>query len=259
MAKTKTKPVGRTPTKRRACESWLLNQLSASPCSARDILAHGVGFGWGWATVRRAKANVGAKSFRKNEEWWWFDPGKFDPQKDALPQKSAEPGLNKSVVPSPVNAEPTAKISLSPSQHKHQPAATVLSAPLLPQLPNDVPQPLSAPARPTAPENSRPPSFFEESMHSPVVPASPTPEIRKPVVPVKPRPFHIWDSALAETREQVISTAGFADLYTMRLDIRFRQEQLHARGLLKEEAALNELLARVNEALEKKKKAENLE
>jgi hypothetical protein len=45
----------------------------------------------------------------------------------------------------------------------------------------------------------------------------------------------------------------------MRLDIRVRQEQLLARGLLKEEAALNELLARVNDALEKKKKAENLE
>ena len=81
----------------------------------------------------------------------------------------------------------------------------------------------------------------------------------KPVELPKPRRVRIWDSEITETRDALISTAGFADLYTMRADIRLRQEQLRAKGLLKEELALNDLVSRVNDALEKKKRAENLE
>jgi|HubBroStandDraft_5_1064220.scaffolds.fasta_scaffold893400_2 hypothetical protein len=45
----------------------------------------------------------------------------------------------------------------------------------------------------------------------------------------------------------------------MRGDIRHREEQLHAKGFLKEELALNDLVSRINEALENKKRAENRE
>ncbi len=103
------------------------------------------------------------------------------------------------------------------------------------------------------------PPSSEKPLAPVVAPPTPTPELRTPLSPAQPRPFHIWDSAHKETRDSLISAAGFADLYNMLLDIRFRQEQLRARGLLNEEAALNGLLARVVDALEKKKKADGLD
>lgn len=256
MARTKTRPVGRTPTKRRACELWLLQQLAPGPCLAREVLALGVASHWGWATVRRAKVNVGVQSFRKDEEWWWFDPRKFDPQKDSLPPKPAQsrretpPALTVPKVP-----EAASPVSLAHTEHNLGPSV-VFPPPLPPQLEKPEQQNFSIPPKRIQEATQVPP---EKPSTPAAAPRPPQPEIPKPASPPKKRPLHIWDSALTETRDALISAAGFADLYTMRLDIRFRQEHLRARGLLKEETALDELLARVNDALEKKKKAANLE
>src|SRR5262249_16885397 len=104
---------------------------------------------------------------------------------------------------------------------------------------------LEPPVKPAVPVVTRPsPQTATESEPAPIP---------------KPRPMHIWDSALWERRDAIISAAGFADLYTMRLDIRFRQEQLRAKGLFKEEGALNALLASVNAVIESKKKSASLE
>src|SRR5579863_388475 len=125
MARTKTKPVGRTPAKRKACEAWLLQQLAEQPCPARDILSFGSASGWGWATVRRAKLNVGAQSFRKNEEWWWFDPKKFDPEKDSPAQKPVQPSPKSTFAPAlPELPEISAAISPKPVVHNQQPPVT---------------------------------------------------------------------------------------------------------------------------------------
>jgi hypothetical protein len=257
MARTKTKPVGRTPAKRRACEEWLEKQLATGPSLAREILASGVASKWGWATVRRAKASVGVQSFRKNEEWWWFDPRRFDPQKDSSPQKlvQSEPYIS-SLTDIPKQREAASSVALVHSEQSH--LAPIAFSPLLllaPSPEKPAQQNLQIPSKQT-----RPTPLPSEKTSIPVTPSSaPEPASPKSASPPKKRPFHIWDSAVTENRDAMIAAAGFADLYTMRLDIRFRQEHLRARGLFKEEAALNELLARVNDALEKKKKAANLE
>ncbi|MBS1840414.1 MAG: hypothetical protein JSS69_11015 [Acidobacteria bacterium] len=259
MARTKTKPVGRTPTKRKACELWLLSQLANGPSLAREILVLGVGSGWGWATVRRAKLNIGAQSFRKAEEWWWFDPKKFDPKKDSLPQQSTQAQKEAIALAQATKNVLESAPPISPAQTQPNIQPSTAFPVLLPvtSVPTKAAQENSSiPSESAQPLASSPPKKVPLPA---IVPQAPKPEIPKPPNPPRHRPFHIWDSALTETRDALISSAGFADLYTMRLDIRFRQEQLRARGLLKEEAALNELLARINEALEKKKKAANLE
>src|SRR5208337_1572727 len=120
------------------------------------------------------------------------------------------------------------------------------------------PQNLFTPVAPME-RKSDPSAPLLPSASPPAPSRTPEPEIPKPVEPPKPRRIYIWDSAHTESRDAIISAAGFADLYTMRADIRFRQEHLRAKGLVKEESALNELVARINAALEKKKKAESLE
>ncbi len=259
MARTKTKPVGRTPTKRRDCEAWLLRQLAASPCLARDVLLLGASAGWGWATVRRAKANVGVQSFRKGEDWWWFDPRKFDPRNEVLLQKQADLGQKQFIVPAviePLEAPP--ETPLPPAQTRPQPTAVPIPSIIAAQSLATAPQTPVVSAKSFPQQNVVPPPTEQPFAPAATLPAQ-APEPRKPLTPAKPRTFHIWDSAHAGTREKLISAAGFADLYNMLLDVRFRQEQLRARGLFKEEAALNDLLACVVDALEKKKKADGLD
>lgn len=259
MARTKTKPVGRTPTKRRDCEAWLLRQLAASPCLARDVLILGASAGWGWATVRRAKANVGVQSFRKGEEWWWFDPRKFDPRNEVLPKKQADLGQKQFIVPAGIEPlETPPKIALPPAQTRPQATTVPTPSAIGAKSPGTAPPNPVVAAKSFPQQNVAPPPIEKPLAPVATLPAQ-APEPRKPLTPATPRTFHIWDSAHTETRDSIISVAGFADLYNMLLDVRFRQEQLRARGLLKEEAALNELLARVVDALEKKKKADGLD
>jgi hypothetical protein len=278
MARTKTRPVGRTPVKRQACEVWLAKQLAVRALPARSILEIGVQSGWGWATIRRAKVNIGARSFKKGQEWWWFDPSTYTsatapPNGIAIKSAPQWPQIFDRV---PDKTASVAQPSLSPTmaaaavqQEAIESRKAVISETHLPDKSIDnrtkalappSPQP-GVQARPNLIEHLKP----QHEAPKPAEPSRPQFELPKPVEPPKPiespkpRRLRIWDSELAETRDALISSASFVDLYIIRADIRLRQEQLRAKGLLKEELALNDLVSRISEALEKKKKAENLE
>ncbi len=252
MAKTKTKPVGRTPLKRQACEAWLEKQLIGRPWPARKILELASKLGWGWATVRRAKQNVGVQSFKKGNEWWWLDP------------KTCTPALASARV---VVNHPADKVDKIWDKATPTERIDPVEQPKLPQalatLPTGAPPPqvFQSPQRATydIPRPQKPLESRAEVSPRPVPPKTPEPVVHKPIEPLKPRIIHIWDSQLQEARDALISAARFADLYTMRADIWLRQEQLRAKGLSKEAAALNDLLLRVNEALENKKRDANIE
>jgi hypothetical protein len=257
MARTKTKPVGRTPLKRRASETWLTWLLAGRALLARDILESGAEQGWGWATVRRAKSNIGAQSFKKGDEWWWFDPKTYKPIRETQ-------GISKKT-PSPPTLE-SARVSSHALEEKD--LAPVTSQITSPPLHQESPKPPSDSLQHTRPpiETSPPASVVvvhpisrPQELLKPAESSKSQAEPTKPVELPKPRRIHIWDSSLAEMRDSLISTAGFTDLYIMRADIRLRQEHLRGKGLLKEEAALNDLISRINEAVEKKKKQESLE
>jgi hypothetical protein len=265
MARTKTRPIGRAPIKRQACEAWLAKQLAGRPCPAQNILEFGLQSGWGWATVRRAKANIGARSFKQGHQWWWFDPSTYTPvpappsgfakktplQSPQIPEKIQE-------IPAPVEQPslPRATASIAVQREAVESPQRTTSEIYLPD------KFIENRSRTLAPPSPPP---RQQEFPKPVVPSKPQHQLPKPaespkpLEPPKPRRIRIWDSELAETREALIAAANFVDLYIMRADIRLRQEQLHAKGLLKEELALNDLVSRINEALENKKKAENLE
>jgi hypothetical protein len=249
MARTKTRPVGRTPIKRRACEAWLEKQLTGRPWPAQNILEAGAKLGWGWATVRRAKVNVGAQSFKRGNEWWWFDPNTYKPPlaPSRVVAKDLTPRITENVT------ERTEAVEQFALEQEKLPQATAVVADLREDLES----------RKSATHSfSHLDNYIENKKKEFVAPApSPTrePQTPKPVEPPKPRRIRIWESEVKETRDVLISAAGFADLYVMRADIWLRQEHLRARGLLKEALALNDLLSRVNEALEKKKRNENID
>jgi hypothetical protein len=269
MARTKTRPVGRTPLKRRACEVWLGEQLAGHPRPARILLEAGGKLGWGWATVRRAKRKVDVRSIKKGNEWWWFDP------KAPSPAAATVPGV-------------AGKIDTDTTLEKAPPIARVepVEPVKLPEVPvslNAAPRPPESPQRPRAsayqmfrptqpierrealpprhvlPQKTQEPIATKPPVaREPVVPKPPE-TLKQPAQPAKPRRVQIWESALQEAREVLIATARFTDLYIMRADIWLRQEQLRERGRLKEAEGLNEILARVNEALEQKKREANIE
>ena len=252
MARTKTKPVGRTPIKRQACEAWLATRLAGRPWPARNILRLGAKLGWGWATVRRAKVNLGAQSFKKGNEWWWFDPNTYTPAPAPLrvvaknpPPQVVEKVSEMHEVVEPPNL-PQAMAAVAGQQETFETPK---------RLTSDIDQPdqsIENRSKKFAPSVSPPSPIPKQEIPKPVEPL-------KPLEPPKLRRVRIWDSEITETRDTLISSAGFADLYTMRADILLRQEQLRAKHLVKEELALNQLLSRINEALENKKRAENLE
>jgi hypothetical protein len=226
-------------------------------------LEAGAKLGWGWATVRRAKTNVGAQSFKKGGEWWWFDPKTYSPIQApplAIAKTPSARIFEKIPEKSPVVEERNLPLVLAPVVAP----SVYLESPKPPSR-DFLPPERSIENGTAASTPAAPPQVRAPELPKPVAPrslqAEPPKTIGppKPLEPPKPPRLHIWNSALAETRESLISTAGFTDLYIMRADIHLRQEQLHAKGLLKEEAALNDLVSRINEAVEKKKKQENLE
>jgi hypothetical protein len=212
---------------------------------ARDILKVGAQFGWGWATVRRAKENVDARSLKKGNEWWWFDPKTCSPASIPAATMVAND-------PAPKMLPEVAGMADAVKQLKlQQGPPTVAEKRAEFQNPNRNTYGINDPA-----------NSFQNTTKAIVSPAprQPTePALSNPIAPVKPRRVRIWENEVKERRDALISAAGFTDLYIMRADIRLRQEQLHAKGLLKEELALNDLLFRVNEALEKKKEDEKIE
>ena len=259
MAKTKTRPVGRTPVKREACSRWLKHQLTGSPSRARTIQEAGAKLGWGWATIRDAKKNLGIRSLRQGDEWWWFDPKTYTPSapKSPWPLKNREPKKAEQVEVLRQLPE-TTHLAAAPSQLP-QVAAKVT------ETKHDMESPKRSTYGSIEPDGSFGQAKKAVAAAAPSPSAPPSlrpfrePEMAKPSAPLKPRRFYIWESEAKERREATISAAGFADLYVMRADIRLRQEQLHKKGLLQEEAGLIELLSRVDEALEKKKRAEKME
>jgi hypothetical protein len=257
MARTKTKPIGRTPLKRRASETWLRQHLAGRALLARNILESGAEQGWGWATVRRAKSSIGAQSFKKGDEWWWFDPKTYTPIREPL-------GISKKTPSTPTLARVVVSSHALEEKDPAQVTLPIASPPLRREEPKHPAADFqhSRPPIETVPPVSVPlasPTTGPQKVLTTVNPPKPQTEPTKPVEPPKPRSIHIWDSSLAETRDALISSARFTDLYVMRADIRLRQEHLRNKGLLKEEAALNDLVSRINEAVEKKKKQESLE
>ena len=254
MAKTKTRPVGRTPVKRTACSVWLKQQFAGGPGRARTIQEAGAKFGWGWATIRNAKKNLNIRSLRQGDQWWWFDPETYTPAapKSPWPLKNAERK----------NTEELRARPQVPATGVADPPRLAQGTATVGERPYDF-----ASWKPTSAHSTVEPNRSVEHVKRAVAAAGPTqsppqsrePETPKPAAPLKPRRFFVWENEVKERRDAVISAAGFADLYVMRADIRLRQEQLHKKGLLQEEAALNDLLSRVNEALEKKKRDEKID
>jgi hypothetical protein len=258
MAKTKTRPVGRTPVKRKACSEWLKQHLDGYPSRAREIQEVGAKFGWGWATIRNAKKILNIRSLRQGDEWWWFDPETFTPSVPKSPwapknieSKSSEEVKAMWQVPERAYAAEPRMLPQGADSvfvRQHDSVSPKGSTNGIVESDRVFEQTRSVPAA-TAAHQSPPQSPLQ----------SRAPEMAKLIAPVKPRRFLIWEKEVADKREAVISAAGFTDLYIMRADIRTRQEQLRKKGLLREEAALNDLALRINEALDKKKKDEKID
>ena len=241
-------------------------KLLGHPLPARSILEFGAKSGWGWATVRHAKVNIGALSFKKGHEWWWFDPSNFTPATappGGFTKKSAAQSASifdkvpdkPATVEQPSLAQATAAVAAQ--QEAIESPKPVTSGSYLPDKHIENRSKEFAPTAPPQPRDYQIPKPVEAP--KPKLELPKTIEPLKPLDPPKLRRLRIWDSEIAETRDALISAANFVDLYSMRADIRLRQEQLSAKGLLKEELALNDLVSRINDALQKKKKLENLE
>ena|SRR5258708_10933135 len=65
------------PSKQKDAREWLEKYVQRSPNGmrfAKDIIARGSLEGYGFITLQRAKKELGYRSIRREDKWFWFNP-----------------------------------------------------------------------------------------------------------------------------------------------------------------------------------------
>jgi hypothetical protein len=72
---------GRIPRDVQRCADWLKDYLADGPRLAKDVEKAGARRVLHWRTLNRAKSLLGYKSYRRANQYWWYNPAIPIPEK----------------------------------------------------------------------------------------------------------------------------------------------------------------------------------